>query len=133
MYLKFYQFAPFFYECYDDLEKQDPDMCDVIELNQQVHEDIQSIIREQTEPMYDSYSSDGSMKEEDQLVNSQDDTIVDTVEGTCEHIQDKFDALDFQCLENIRSLFSIEQMNYHFISGAEQQYDFLYHLEIQHN
>ena len=36
--------------------------------------------------MYDNYSSDGSMKEEYQLVNSQDDIIVDIVEGTCEHI-----------------------------------------------
>ena len=108
-------------------------MCDVAEFNQQVYEDIQSIIHEQTEPMYDSYSSDGSMKEEDQLVNSQDDTIVDTVEGTCEHIQDKFDAFDFQCLENLHSLFSAKQMKYHFISGAKQQYDFLYQLEIQDN
>ena len=28
--LEFYQFAPIFYEHDDDLEKQDPDMCDVI-------------------------------------------------------------------------------------------------------
>ena len=38
--LEFYQSAPFFYECDDDIEKKDLDMCDVIELNQQVHEDI---------------------------------------------------------------------------------------------
>ena len=30
-------------------------------------------------------------------------------------------------------LFLVEQMKYHFISGVEQQYDFLYQLEIQHN
>ena len=31
--LEFYQSAPFFYEYDDDLEKKDPNMCDVIELN----------------------------------------------------------------------------------------------------
>ena len=38
--LEFYHSAPIFDEHDDDLEKQDLDMCDVIELNRQVHEDI---------------------------------------------------------------------------------------------
>ena len=78
MSLEFYQSAPFFYECDDDLEKKDPDMCDVAGFNQQVHEDFQSIIHEQTEPMYDSDPFDGSMKEENHLVNSQDDIMLFT-------------------------------------------------------
>ena len=104
--MKFYQAATIFDEYGDDLKIQDPDRCDEAESNQQIHEDIQSIIHEQKEPMYDSYPSNGSMKEENHLVNSQDDIVVATVEGTCEHIQDKFDAFYLQCLENIHSLFS---------------------------
>ena len=111
---------------------KDLDMCDVAEFNQQVHEDFQSIVHEQPEPVYDSYTSNASMEEENHFVNSQDDIVVDIVEGTCENIRDKFDAFYFQCLENIHSLFSVKKMKYHFISGAEQQCDFLYQLEIQH-
>ena len=70
--------------------------------------------------MYAIYPSDGNMKEEYHLVNSQDDIVIDTIEGACEQIQDKFDAFDFQCMENIHSLFPTEQMKYHFINGAEE-------------
>ena len=112
---------------------KDPDMCDVAEFNQQVREDFQSIVHEQPDPVYDSYTSNASMEEENHFVNSQDDIVVDTVEGTCERIHDKFATFYFQCLENLHSLFSAEQMKYHFISEAEQQCDFLYQLEIQHS
>ena len=71
------------------------------------------------------------MEEENHLVNSQDDIVVDTVEGTCEQIQDKFDAFDFQCMENLRSLFPVEQMKYNF--GVEEQCHFLYQLQTQLN
>ena len=57
------------------------------------------------EPMYDSYPSEGNMEEEDQLVNSHDDMVVDVVQEILEQIQDNFDAFDFQWLENIHSLF----------------------------
>ena len=60
------------------------------------------------------------MEEEDCLVNFHNDVVIDTVEGTCEQIQDKFDAFDFQCTENIHSLFPVEQMKYHFINRAEE-------------
>ena len=54
------------------------------------------------------------MEEEDHLVNFQNDVVIDTIEGTCVQIQDKFDAFDFQCMENLHSLFPAEQMKYHF-------------------
>ena len=50
-------------------------MTDVAEKFQLVHEDIQSIIHEQSEPMYDSYLFEGSMGQEDQLVDSHDDIV----------------------------------------------------------
>ena len=124
--LEIYQVAPIFYEYGDDLKIQDLDRCDVAESNQHIHEGIHFIVHEQLETIYDNYTSNGSMEEENHVVNSQDDIVVDTIEGTCEHIQDKFDAFYFQFLENIHSLFSAEQMKYHFISGSEQQCDFLY-------
>ena len=73
------------------------------------------------------------MKEEDHLVNYQNDIFIDTIEGTCEQIQDKFDAFYFQCLESLHSLFLAEKMKYRFISEAKQQCHFLYQLETQHN
>ena len=103
----------------------------VAESNQQIYEGIHFIVHEQPEPVYESYTSSGSMEEEYHLVNFQSDIVIDTVEGTCEKIQDKFHAFDFQCMENIHSLFPAKQMKYHF--GVEEQCHFLYQLEMQHN
>ena len=106
--LEFYQATPIFYDYGDDLKIQDPDRCDVVESNQQIHEGIHFNVHEQPELVYDNYTSNGSMEEENHLVNSQDDIVADIVEGTCEQIQDKFDAFDFQCMENIHSQFLAE-------------------------
>ena len=69
------------------------------------------------------------MEEEEHLVNFQNDVVNDTIEGTCEKIQDKFEAFDFQCMESLNFLFLVEQMKYHFISGAKQQCDVLDQVE----
>ena len=45
--------------------------------DQQIHEDIQLIIHEQLEPVFDSYASKGNMEEEDQLGDSHVDIVVD--------------------------------------------------------
>ena len=84
--LEFYQAAPTFYEYGDDLKIQDPNRCDVAESNQQIHEGIHFLVHEQAEPVYDSYTSNGNMEEENHLVNSQNDIVIDTIEGTCEQI-----------------------------------------------
>jgi hypothetical protein len=73
--LEFYHVAPIFYEYDDDLEILDPNVCDVEESDQQIHEDIQSIIHEQSELVYDSYASDGSEEYMDQFVDSHDDIV----------------------------------------------------------
>jgi hypothetical protein len=46
--LEFYHVAPIFYEYDDHLEILDLDVYDVAESDQQIHEDIQSIIHEQS-------------------------------------------------------------------------------------
>jgi hypothetical protein len=74
--LEFYHVAPIFYEYDDDLEILDPNVCDVEESDQQIHEDIQSIIHEQSEPVYDNYASDGCEEYMDQFVDSHDDIVV---------------------------------------------------------
>ena len=122
--MEYYQAAQIFDGYGDDLKIQDPYGCDVAESNQQIYEGIHFTVHEQPELVYDSYTSIGSMEDEDHLVNFHNDVFIDVVEGTCEQIQDKFGAFDFQCMENLHSLFPIEQMKYHFINGAEKQYDF---------
>ena len=116
--LEYYQAAPNFDEYGDDLKIQDPDGCDVAKSNQQIYEGIHFFVHEQPEPLYDNYTSSGSMEEEDHLANFQNDVVIDTVEGACEQIQDKIDAFVFQCMENLHSLFIEEQMKYHFINGT---------------
>ena len=69
------------------------------------------------------------MEKEDQLV----DIVVGTIQEILEQILDNFDAFAFQWLENLHSLFLVEQMKYHVISGAEEQCDFLYQLEMHHD
>lgn len=56
--LEFYHVAPNLDKYDDDLEILALDVYDVVESDQQIHEDIQSIIHEQPEPMYDSYAFD---------------------------------------------------------------------------
>ena len=60
-----YEDALIFYKYDDDIEKKDPKMCDVFDMvqsNQQIQECIQSIILEQSDPMYDSYPFEDSVE-----------------------------------------------------------------------
>ena len=52
MSLEFYEEAPILDEYDDDLKKKDPDICNMVKPNQQVHEDIQSIIHEKFDLLY---------------------------------------------------------------------------------
>jgi hypothetical protein len=91
-----------------------------------LHEDIESIVHEEPEPVYDSYASEGSVEDEDQPLDSHDDNVVlnNVIQEAYEQVPDAFDKT------------SDLQMNYALINGAEiieQQYGFLYQLEMQHN
>jgi hypothetical protein len=122
----FFSNQPLFDEYDDDLEVLDPDVDDMTNSNQQIHEGIQSIIHEEPEPVYDSYASEGNVEDEDQPLDSHDDNVVlnNVIQEAYEQVPDAFDKT------------SDLQMNYALINGAEiieQQYGFLYQLEMQHN
>ena len=70
--------------------------------------------------MYGSYPYEGSMEEEDQLVDSHDDIVVNVVEEILEQIQDNLDAFDFQCLNGVYALFLDEIMKYRLVNKAEE-------------
>ena len=55
--------------------------------------------------MYGSYPYEGSMEEEDQLVDSHDDIVVNVVQEILELIQDDPDAFDYQFLNDVHALF----------------------------
>ena len=68
----------FFYHYDYEIEKKDPEMCDVCDraqFDQQIQECIQSIILEQPKLMYDSYPCEDSVEKEVQLVEIIDDTV----------------------------------------------------------
>ena len=65
--------------------------------DQHIHECIQSIIFEQPEPMYDSYSFEDSVEKEVQIV----DIIDDTIQKIPEKIQADPDVFFRQCLLDI--------------------------------
>ena len=65
--------------------------------DQQIQECIQSIILEQTDPMYDSYPFGDSVEKEVQLI----DIINDTVQKILEQIQADLDVFYCQCLLDI--------------------------------
>ena len=73
-----YEDAIIFDKYDDEIEKKDPEMCEVCDMaqsDQQIQECIQSIILEQPEPMYDSYPFEDSVEKEVQLVDIIDDTV----------------------------------------------------------
>jgi hypothetical protein len=122
----FFSNQPLFDEYDDDLEVLDPDVDDMTNSNQQIHEGIQSIVHEEPEPVYDSYASEGSVEDEDQPLDSHDDNVVlnNVIQEAYEQVPDAFDKT------------SDLQMNYALINEAEiieQQYGFLYQLEMQYH
>jgi hypothetical protein len=105
----------------------------VAKFDQQIHEDIQSIIHEQSEPVYVNYASEGSEEYMDQFVGSHDDIVVVSVKETYVHIQDDLDSFDFPHSNDVHDLFIVKQMKYSLISEAEEQCVLLYQLEMKHN
>lgn len=100
-----YHVAPIFDEYDDGFEIPDLDICDVVQSDQQIHEDIQSIIHEQLEPVPNNYASEGNMEEEDQLVDSHDEIGVVVVQETYELIHDDLDLLNCQRPNDVHVLF----------------------------
>ena len=95
-----YEDAPSFYKYDDEIEKKDPKMCEVCDMaqsDQQIQECIQTIILEQSEPMYHSYPFEDSVEKEVHLV----DIIDDTVQKILEQIQADPDVFYHQCLLDI--------------------------------
>jgi hypothetical protein len=94
--------------------------------NQQIHEGIQSIIHEETKPVYDSYASEGSVEDEYQPLDSHDDNVVlnNVVQEAYEKVADAFDKT------------SDLPMNYALINEAEiieKQYGFLCQLDMKYH
>ena len=110
---------PLFDEYDDDVEVLDPDVDDMTNSNQQIHEGIHSIVHEEPELVYDSYAYEGNVEDEDHPLNSHDDNVVlnNLIQEAYEDVLDAFDKT------------SDIQMSYAEI--IEQQYGFLYHLEMQ--
>ena len=73
------------------------------------------------------------MEEEDQLVDSHDDIVVNVVQEILEQIQYNIDAFDFQHLNGVYAIFLAELMKYRLINKAKEQCGFPYQLEMQHN
>jgi hypothetical protein len=88
---------PTYDEYDDDLEVLDPDVYDVVGFDQQLHEDIESIVHEEPDPVYDNYVSEGSKEDEDEPLDFHDNIIVlnVVVQGTYEEIQN--DPVAFDC------------------------------------
>jgi hypothetical protein len=117
---------PLFDEYDYHLEVLDRDVDNMTNYNQKIHEGIHSIFHEELEPMYDSHAYEGIMEHEDQILDSHDDNVVlkNVIQEEYEQVLDAFDkTCDLQ-------------MNYSLINGVEiieQEYGFLYQLEMQHN
>ena len=78
-----YEVALIFNKYDDEIEKKDPEICEVCDMSQsdqQIQECIQSIILEQQKPIHDSHSFEDSVEKEVQSVDIIDDIIQNNME-----------------------------------------------------